>query len=236
LLVSRPAACARLLTATLLLAGLGVAACGSNEPESASCTDDSPIRITREETGFHGTLVRPPVTRPALALPDTAGQTFDFRARPSDEITVVFFGYTHCPDVCPTTMADLAAAYRHLDAGVRDRITVVFVTEDPERDTPKVVRRWLDRFDPTFVGLVGGNEQTRRALNELHLPQTTRNPSPTPAVSHPPGHDHGDHDHDDYGVDHSGVVYAFGPGGRTVLYTGGTTPTQYAADFSRLAR
>lgn len=129
-------------------------------------------------------------------------------------------------------MADLAAARRQLPSELRTRVTVVFVTEDPERDTPDVVRSWLDRFDPEFVGLIGGNEATERTLQELYLPQSTRVPTPAMSVIHPDdGHTHPE----EYGVDHAGMVYAFGPHGPTVLYTGGTTAAQYAEDLARLA-
>jgi protein SCO1/2 len=147
-------------------------------------------------------------------------------------LTVLFFGYTHCPDVCPTTMQDLAAARDLLAGELRDDVTVVFVTEDPERDTPGTLRRWLDRFDPAIVGLIGGNSASKAMLKELYLPETVQDPKPTQRVRHGSGHAHDEHG--EYGVDHSGVVYAFAPQGWTVIYTGGTTAPQYAADFTRL--
>ncbi len=169
--------------------------------------------------------------RPDLTLTDTEGRTFSFRDRRAGEVTVVFFGYTHCPDVCPTTMADLAAARRQLPEAVRHKVVVAFVTEDPKRDTPAVLRDWLDGFDPDFVGLRGGNADTQRVLEELYLPESKRIPTPTPAVAHPKdGHKHPG----DYGLEHAGIVYAFGPGG-TVIYSGGTSPRQYAEDLARLA-
>jgi protein SCO1/2 len=193
---------------------------------------------TQDPDGYAGTLLDPPIPRPALRLPDTDGHRFDLRTRPADEVTVLFFGYVNCDDVCPTTMADLAAARRALPPAARQHVTVVFVTEDPARDTPMVLRRWLDQFDPAIVGLIGGNDTTRQVLSQLHLPQSLRyevtKPAPHTHSSSQAGHEraHGD----DYEVEHSGVVYAFGPNGRTVLYTGGTTPLQYAADFARLLR
>jgi protein SCO1/2 len=163
-------------------------------------------------------------------LEDTEGQLFDLRDRPADEITVLFFGYTHCPDICPTTMADLAQARHLLPEDAREQVEVVFVSEDPQRDSPAVVRRWLDGFDSDFTGLIGGTRQTQRVLDELHLPQSRRNPSPSASVIHPDdGHGHPG----DYAVDHAGAVYVFGPD-KTLLYTGGTTPRQYAKDFARL--
>jgi protein SCO1/2 len=114
----------------------------------------------------------------------------------------------------------------------------VFVTEDPARDTPGLLREWLDRFDPEFTGLIGGNEATAAALAELYLPESARVPDPSAAIVHP--HEDGEHggdgqSHGDYAVDHAGIVYAWGPGGRSVIYTGGTTPEQYAEDLTGLA-
>src|SRR5699024_3989646 len=115
-------------------------------------------------------------------------------------------------DVCPTTMADLGAAVGHLEPAVRDDVTVVFVTEDPARDTPRVLRRWLDRYDEDLVGLIGGPQRTTDVLEQLHLPESTINRNPERPVEHPPGHTHDDGHgatggEDDYGVDHSGIVY-----------------------------
>ena len=112
-------------------------------------------------------------------------------------------------------MADLAAAKRLLPPRITDRLKVVFVTEDPRRDTPSVLRAWLDHFDPTFVGLMGGGSSTSDVLSQLHLPQTAF-PSPTPAAS--PTTTVGR-----YAVSHSGIVYVFAREA-TLIYTGGATP------------
>jgi protein SCO1/2 len=204
---------------------------------SAQSPSGGAATVTQDRDGYAGTRLDPPIPRPGLRLPDTAGHAFDLRARPAGEVTVLFFGYTKCDDVCPTTMADLAAARRALPTAVRDHVAIVFVTEDPARDTPIVLRRWLDRFDPAILGLIGGNDTTKQVLSQLHLPASLRYHVTKPAPhTHSPGEPAHEHGGDDYEVEHSGVVYAFGPKGRTVLYTGGTTPPQYAADFARLVR
>ncbi|TFV66529.1 UNVERIFIED_ORG: SCO family protein [Bacillus sp. AZ43] len=174
--------------------------------------------------GYAGTLLSdPPVRRPTLVLPDTDGQPYDLQAD-TDGVTALFFGYTQCPDVCPTTMADLASAKRELPAADQDRVTVVFVTEDPASDTPVVLREWLDRFDGDFIGLMGGDASTERVLDELHLPRTEGHVDPPDG---PP--------HEDGELEHSGVVYLFGPDDRTtVLHSGGTTVAQYISDLRRL--
>jgi protein SCO1/2 len=94
------------------------------------------------------------IAKPAVTLTDTSGATYDFTARTGGRPMLLYFGYTHCPDVCPTTMADIALALRNLPA-LAPRITVVFVTTDPDRDTPAVIKAWLAHFDSRFVGLTG---------------------------------------------------------------------------------
>ncbi|MGH3812743.1 MAG: SCO family protein [Pseudonocardiaceae bacterium] len=219
---------------TLVVAAMVMAGCGADAPPADPAVD-GPVATSmgQRPSGFHGTLLDPPEARPTQTLRDTRGRAFSLARRPSGEVTVLFFGYTHCPDVCPTTMADLAAARAQLPPRLRDGVTVAFVTEDPARDTPTALRRWLNRFDPSFLGLRGGNAATKAMLTQLHLPQSKRVEDPQQSIKHPSG-GRSHHKHRQYGVTHAGVVYAFGPGGRTVIYTGGTTPDQYAADFARL--
>jgi len=224
----------RQLAWVLIVTASVLTACGA--PSNASVTGGSGVAdVDRAPSAFHGTLLDESAGRPDLILLDTAGRTFSLADRPDDEVTVIFFGYTHCPDVCPTTMADLAVAGRQLPPEVREQVTVAFITEDPQRDTPQALRAWLDQFDSSFLGLLGGNEATQAALAELLLPETTRVPDQDGVIEHPTGGE-GSHDHGDDVVEHSATVYAFGPGGATVIYTGGTTPDQYAEDFALLAQ
>ncbi len=222
-------------TTRLTRRGFGIMALGvlTAGCSSRPVNGDSSAQAMAEGTGkqFAGTPVEPAPSRPALVLPDTQGQEFDLRNRPKSEVTVVFFGYTHCPDVCPTTMADLAQARNSLPPDVRQDLQVVFVTEDPERDKPPIVREWLDRFDPDFIGLVGGTPQTKQVLEELYLPTTQRIEEPETSVVHPDD----EHEHPgDYGLEHASIIYAFAPGDRVLIYTGGFTPEQYADDFAAL--
>jgi protein SCO1/2 len=224
---------------TLAALSLALTACGPSTNGSAGTSaageEGSPpvVMEQRSTTDLNGTVVDPPLPRPEQELRDTHGRRFSLDHRPADELTVLFFGYTHCPDVCPTTMADLAAARGQLPKPLQEDVTVVFVSEDPERDTPRTLRTWLDGFDPSFVGLRGGNRKTEAMLKDLYLPKTVRVEDPEDPVQHPDdGGDH--HEHGDYGVEHAGVVYAFAPGDVTVIYSGGTTPSEYAADFRKL--
>ena len=102
-----------------------------------------------------------------LSLPDQNGQPRtldDFKGK----VTVVFFGYTQCPDVCPTTMAELAQVKKALGKD-GDRVQAVFVTVDPERDTPEALKAYMASFDPSFVALRGTLDQTKAAAKEFKV-------------------------------------------------------------------
>ena len=103
----------------------------------------------------------------SLALPDLTGRVRtldDFKGK----VTVLFFGYTQCPDVCPTTMAELAEVKKSLGAD-GDQVQGVFITVDPERDTPEVLKNYVASFDPGFVALRGTPEQTTAAAKEFKV-------------------------------------------------------------------
>ena len=102
-----------------------------------------------------------------LNLPDQNGQPRtlgDFKGK----VLVVFFGYTQCPDVCPTTMAELAQVKKSLGPD-GERVQGIFVTVDPERDTPDLLKAYLAGFDPSFVALRGSEEQTKAAAKEFKV-------------------------------------------------------------------
>lgn len=104
---------------------------------------------------FSGHVVDPPFDVDPRPLTDTEGAAFSLTADTEDRLTLVFFGYTHCPDVCPLVMSNLAAAMTRLDDEDRAQVQVVYVTTDPERDTEAALATYLERVDPTFVGLTG---------------------------------------------------------------------------------
>ncbi|MGH7505931.1 MAG: SCO family protein, partial [Longimicrobiales bacterium] len=116
-------------------------------------SDDGEDRA--RETGFHGVVLDAPQPRPDFTLRDTGGEPFRFRAETAGTLTLLFFGYTNCPDVCPVHLANLSAVLDRFAYDVRSRVRVVFVTTDPARDSPEKLRAWLDNFDPSFVGLTG---------------------------------------------------------------------------------
>jgi protein SCO1/2 len=104
---------------------------------------------------YRGGLVTPPLPKPHFALTDTSGARFDFWNRTRGSITLLFFGYTYCPDECPMHMANIGMALKKLPPGIAGQVKIVFVTTDATRDTRTELRRWLDNFDKRFVGLTG---------------------------------------------------------------------------------
>ncbi|MFD1945764.1 SCO family protein [Nocardioides aestuarii] len=102
-----------------------------------------------------GAVLTEPYTVPATSLTDTGGEPYSLADDTAKRLTLVFFGYTNCPDICQTVMANVTAGLTRLDDADRDQVDVVFVTTDPARDDEQVLRTYLDRFDPSFVGLTG---------------------------------------------------------------------------------
>jgi protein SCO1/2 len=104
---------------------------------------------------YRGGIVTPPLPKPRFVLTDTSGAPFDFWNRTQGSVTLLFFGYTYCPDQCPMHMANIGMALKRLPPALADQVKLVFVTTDPARDTPVELRGWLDHFDKRFVGLTG---------------------------------------------------------------------------------
>jgi len=102
---------------------------------------------------LHGKVLDPPFDVDATALESTDGEPYSLVGNTDKRLTLVFFGYTNCPNICGTVMGNLASAMTRLDSKDRDQVDVVFVTTDPERDTPDVLRAYLDRFDKSFIGV-----------------------------------------------------------------------------------
>ena len=123
---------------------------------------------------------------------------------------MLFFGFTHCPDVCPTTLADTAQALKTLGADA-DRVQVLIVTVDPERDTPEQLGKYVTAFDPRFLGLSGDAEATRRAAKEFKIFYEKRKSG------------------DSYSMDHSGQSYVLDPQGRLRLLV---RPDRIATDLA----
>lgn len=127
---------ARVALATLGVVGvLALTACGSDTAAP-----------------FAGTALDPVYVVPDTDLTDTSGAEFSLAADTDKRLTLVFFGYTRCVDICPAVLSHLASALTRLDEADRSQVDVVMVTSDPEHDTPQVLRDYLDRFDRSFIG------------------------------------------------------------------------------------
>ena len=153
-----------------------------------------------------GVLLLASVLRAAESAPDFPPGVFtdngsyslaDFKGK----VLVVFFGYTQCPDVCPTTMAEVAEVKRSLGAD-GDKVQGIFVTVDPERDTAELLKAYLGSFDPSFIGLRGSEEQTKAAVKEFRA-FYAKSPGKTPET---------------YMVDHTAASFLFDPEGRVRVY------------------
>jgi protein SCO1/2 len=201
---------------------VAAAACASSQTgPSKTAAVGAPIIIdsSSQSSPFDGILLGKPFAKPSFTLTDSDGRPYDFTQQTNGKLTVVYFGYTHCPDVCPTTMADLAAALRALPAAESAKISVVFVSTDPTRDTPAVLHTWLAQFDPAFIGLTGPFATIQQAGKALGIPIFP----PTLGAD------------GSYTVTHGAEVLAFNTDDEAhVVYTAGTTVGQYDHDLPLL--
>ncbi len=158
-----------------------------------------------------------------FSLLDTQGDRFDFRAETEGALTLLFFGYTHCPDICPVQLSILDAALTDLAYVQRQQVKLVFVTTDPARDTPARLREWLDGFDTSFIGLVGELDRINEIQGEFRLP---------PAVIDPP---HDANAPDAYYVGHATPIIAItGDGQVRALYPSGIRQSDWQHDLPLL--
>jgi protein SCO1 len=186
--------------------------------QSAAAGPAAPVLTAPTTAGpYRGLQLDPPQPRPTFTLTDTGGRRYDFAARTHGRPTFLFFGYTNCPDVCPTTMADVAAALRGVPPAVQHAVQVVFVTTDPRRDTPAVLAAWLRNFDPDlpnrFVGLTGTQAQLEAAQVAARVPVAS-----------------------DGGQTHSAELLLFGPDDYArVVYLNGSSPDDIRHDLPAVA-
>lgn len=196
-----------------LAGALAVTACTGGEPEADAGSPADRLR---------GAIVSQPIPKPDFTLTTTSGEPFDFEAETRGFVTLLFFGYTNCPDVCPVHMANLGAVLGKLSPDVANRIKVVFVTTDPERDTPERLRTWLDNFDRRFIGLTGTQAEIDSAQLALGLRPAMKQQMP----------DGGAHE---YGVGHAAMVIAFTPDDMAhVVYPFGIRQNDWAHDLPKL--
>ena len=168
---------------------------------------------------YRGGVVTPPLPKPKFTLTDTSDASYDLWLKTEGYVTLLFFGYTHCPDECPLHMFNIASALEKVPTGVAEQVKVVFVTTDPARDSPKVVRSWLDNFDQRFIGLTGSEAAVQAAERAAAI---------FPATKAIP-------DNGDYEVVHAAFVFAFSKDNLAhLIYPGGTTEEDWAHDLPYL--
>lgn len=163
-----------------------------------------------------------PIDAPDVVLTDTHGAEFHLPTALIGRTTLLYFGYLNCPDACPIHMAVISGVMRRLPADVISDVQVVFITTDPDRDDAAALREYLDRFDPTFIGLTGSDEQLIETQIAAGVPVAVREPA----------------DEDgEYLVGHATQVLVFERDGvARVAYPFGVRQSDWAADLPRLVR
>lgn len=180
--------------AACLAALLMLAACGEKN------SDGGQMLLSPAQSPFRNTDVTGLGYAKDFALTDHNGKPrtlADFKGK----AVVVFFGFTHCPDVCPTTMAEMASVMQELGPQA-DKVQVLFITLDPERDTPELLSKYVPAFDPRFLGLVGDKAQTDKVAADFKV-----------FFQKVPGKEPGS-----YSMDHTAGSYVFDPQGRIRLF------------------
>jgi protein SCO1/2 len=183
------------LAVCLPLTALGLSACDRPGAPSGSSAAPPPA------TAFKGIDITGADYAQELSLPDAEGQRrslADFKGK----VVVVFFGYTQCPDVCPTTMSELAEVKRRLGPD-GDKLQGIFVTVDPQRDTPELLSAYVKNFDPGFVALRGSPEETEAAAKHFKV-----------FFAKVPGRTE-----TSYTIDHTAGAYMFDMQGRVRIFT-----------------
>lgn len=158
------------LAVAVLALLLSIAGCGAGAGTAP--------RGDAASAAFRGTTLPSPVDMPTVTLTDASGQPYRLRQRSLGHVTLLYIGYTHCPDECPTTMATLGTAVSRLPASDRARTSVVFITSDPARDTPTRLRGWLDTFNPAFTGLTGDWQTIATTARALGIPVSPPSTAP----------------------------------------------------------
>jgi protein SCO1/2 len=174
------------------------------------------------QTGsYRGGLVSPPLPKPQFVLTDTSGAPYNFWEKTQGTITLLFFGYTNCPDQCPMHMMNIGSALKRLPPGLAGQVKLVFVTTDPERDTPAEMRHWLDNFDKHAVGLTGSGAEIQAVEKAAGVPLAQK----TNASS------------GGYGVAHANFVLAYTKDNHAhVIYPGGVSKDDWVHDLPLLIK
>lgn len=167
---------------------------------------------------LQGVPVESPQPKPQFTLTDTSGQPYDFASETEGKLTLLYFGYLNCPDICPVHLAQVAETFDRLPDVARESV-MVFVSVDPDRDTPADIRDFLDRFDTRFVGLTGTSAELEAAQVAAGVPVARYTPQD-----------------DGYSVEHAAWVIAYAPDGvNRTIYPSGTRQTEWSNDLRILA-
>ncbi|MFD3676032.1 SCO family protein [Streptomyces sp. NPDC058613] len=197
---------------------LTLTACGGEPVKTGSVTQISGGQNTTKAA----TVLDRPFGKPDLVLTDTTGKPWNLREQTKGKPTLIYFGYTNCPDVCPLTMSNIAVAKKALPQADQENLQVVFVTTDPDRDTPESLGAWLRSQDPAFTGLTGDFAAIQAAARSLGIGiEAATKEADGSVVSM-----------------HGAQVIAFSP--KTdegyVLYGEGTTVDDYTKDLPKIVK
>lgn len=164
--------------------------------------------------------------KPDFTLTDLDGKPFHFRQQTDGYLTLLFFGYTNCPDVCPLHMANIGAVLQQQPPEIANRVKVVFVTTDPERDSIPVLKAWLGRFSPQIIGLTGTHAEVVAAQQAANLLPAAKDTTKEGRLAN-----------GGYSVGHAAQVLAYtADDSLRVLYPFGIRQEDWAYDIPRLAQ
>ena len=201
---------------------LGTAGLGASALLLLGCSsDDASGPDTTRPPDWGGDLVDPGLEKPDVTLTTTDGTPFPFRKATDGKLTLLFFGFTNCPDQCPIWLNSVARAKEQIGSGPGSNPQVLFVGVDVARDTPQVLDEYLGRIDEAFIGLTGTESEIAAANRALYFPSITiGSPDET----------------GDYEVGHYGRAAAFTPDNLAHrLYGYDVRPAELARDLPRLA-
>jgi protein SCO1 len=204
---------ARKLFLALLLT-FALVGCGTSGQDGAAVSGVS----TSDHDGYNGVLLDEPYVVPHVKLTDTDGKSFDLADQ--HKRTLVFFGYTKCPDICQVVMSTIASSIARLSDSEQAKVQVVFVTTDPERDTESVLRTYLDHFNPKFVGVTGPIDK----IDELGKPMGVFIKKGQKLAS------------GGYEVDHTANVISVQGGKGDLVWTASTSQSDMAADLEKILK
>ena len=202
-------------------AALLLTACGSGSGSGNGSGGDAAAQVAGRQgstSPYQGLNLGRSFAKPDVTLTDTTGKPFNLARRTAGKAVLLYFGYTQCPDVCPTTMGDIAVAVGQLPKADQQKLDVVFVTTDPARDTPAALRSWLHEFNSSFIGLTGNIDTVIAAAKSVGVGVEAPTAGKEPV--------------------HGAEVLAYLPTDNKahVIFTSGTTSAEYLHDLPLLIK